>query len=269
MKFILSLFLACNSLLVCSQAEVAIATWNLKDMGSSKSSEELRFIAGVLKNYDAIAIQEVVVSSGGPQAVAQLADELNRMGSSWDYAISNPTISTGNKQERYAFIWKKSRLTKMGDAWLEKKYAIEMEREPYLITFKTGGKLFTMVSFHAITKSQQPETEIKYFRYFQEEYPSLNMLYMGDFNCSESHSVFTPLKNNGYMTAIKNQKTSLKRKCVSDNCLASEYDNIFYDSKKIKRNESGAIHFYKSFSSLYDAAKISDHIPVFLKFEIK
>jgi hypothetical protein len=145
MKFILSLFLACNSLLVCSQAEVAIATWNLKDMGSSKSSEELRFIAGVLKNYDAIAIQEVVVSSGGPQAVAQLADELNRMGSSWDYAISNPTISTGNKQERYAFIWKKSRLTKMGDAWLEKKYAIEMEREPYLITFKTGGKLFTMV----------------------------------------------------------------------------------------------------------------------------
>jgi len=269
MRLVFFISIVLNSLQVFCQDPISVVSWNLKDMGASKSETEVRFMAGQIKNYDVVAIQEVVVSAGGAQAVARLVDELNRSGNSWDYTVSDPTLSSGNKQERYAFVWKKSRLSKVGAAWLDKKYAVEMEREPYLITLKNAGSIFTLVSFHAITKTQQPETEIKYLKYFRETYPSLNLIFMGDFNCPESHSVFTPLKNMGYSSAIQNQKTSLKRSCVNSECLASEYDNIFYDSKRLKRIESGVIHFYKSFPSLHDAAKVSDHIPVFLKFQSK
>jgi endonuclease/exonuclease/phosphatase family metal-dependent hydrolase len=72
-------------------AQTTLVSWNLKDFGKSKSDEEINFIANTLKNYDVVAIQEVVAGEGGAQAIARLADALNRKGSMWDYSISNPT----------------------------------------------------------------------------------------------------------------------------------------------------------------------------------
>ena len=63
-------------------------------------------IANILRDADIVAIQEVVSGYGGAQAVAKLADILNRKGSQWDYVISDPTNSTKYVTERYAFIWK-------------------------------------------------------------------------------------------------------------------------------------------------------------------
>jgi len=61
-------------------AQTTLISWNLKDFGKSKSDVEINFIANTLKNYDVIAIQEVVAGEGGSQAVARLADALNRKG---------------------------------------------------------------------------------------------------------------------------------------------------------------------------------------------
>ena len=55
-------------------AQTTIVSWNLKDFGNSKSNEEINFIANTIKNYDVIAIVEVVAGNGGAQAVARLAD---------------------------------------------------------------------------------------------------------------------------------------------------------------------------------------------------
>jgi hypothetical protein len=68
-------------------------------------------------------------------------------------------------------------------------------------------KQFTVVNFHAITK---PETEIKYFKFFPE-YPTLNLIFAGDFNCPQSHTVFIPLRKMGYQSILVGQKTSLKK----------------------------------------------------------
>lgn len=207
---------------------ISICSWNLKDLGNSKSDSEIRYISGILKNYDINVLQEVVAISGGTQAVARLVDALNRSGSSWDYCISNPTSSSAYKAERYAFIWNKSKVSKVGDAWLEKKFNLEIDREPYFASFQKEGKIFTLVNFHAITKSKQPETEIKYFKFLPAEYPTLNLIFCGDFNLPESHSVFNPLKSMGYSSLLQGQKTTLRVRCLSDGCLSSEYDNIFY-----------------------------------------
>lgn len=249
-------------------SQTKLISWNIENLGKSKSNTEITFIANTIKDYDIVAIQEVVAGYGGAQAVARLADELNRTGAKWDYTISDPTVSSAYKTERYAFIWKTSKAKKIGKAWLEKKYRLEIDREPYFCTFQVGYKQFTVVTFHAITKKMQPETEIKYFKYLPDEYPNLNLMFTGDFNCPQSHTVFNPLKKVGYKPILIDQKTSLKQNCINNQCLASEFDNIFYNSSKINSIDSGVVLFYKNFNSLKEARMISDHIPIWFKFSV-
>ena len=266
MKFFLTLLL----FLICffGFSQTKLLSWNIQNFGKSKSEETISFIANTLRNYDIIAIQEVVAGHGGAQAVARLADELNRKGAKWDYTISNPTSSSAYKTERYAFIWKTSKVRKIGKAWLEKKYNLEIDREPYFCTFQYENKQFTVVNFHAITKNKQPETEIKYFKFLPDQYPDLNLIFAGDFNCPQSYTVFNPLKKMGYDSVFMGQKTSLKKECKEDACLASEFDNIFFKSLKINHLNSGIIPFYKSFTTLKEARIISDHIPIWFEFSI-
>jgi len=259
--FILYIAWPCFGLSICS--------WNIENIGQSKSDSEIQFMAAVLKNYDVVAIQEVVAGLGGAAAVARLHDALNRTGSKWDYTVSDPTTGSTYKTERYAYLWKTTSLKIKGKAWLEFNYKIEVDREPYLATFIEGQHEFTLVNFHAITKAKQPETEIKYFKFLPAAYPTLNLIFCGDFNCPQSHSVFNPLKNMGYVPALVGQKTSLKQKCVGDQCLASEYDNFFYKKDSYNLLRAGIIAFYKSFTDLKEARKISDHVPIFLEVEWK
>jgi deoxyribonuclease-1-like protein len=247
-------------------AQISICSWNLKDFGNSKSFEEIKFIANTVKGYDVLAIQEVVAGIGGAQAVAKLWEMLNESGSKWDYIISDPTSSSAYKTERYAFLWKTSKVAIVGNAWLESYYSLEIDREPFMATFKSNNKTFTLLNYHAITKALQPETEIKYLKYLPEKYSSLNLIFCGDFNCPQFHTVFNPLKAMGYNPIFTNQKTSLKQACIQDDCLASQYDNIFYNLGKIKFINSGVDHFYRRFETLKEAELISDHIPIYFEF---
>jgi deoxyribonuclease-1-like protein len=256
--------LLCFQSVFCS---ITICSWNLQNFGNSKSNTEVDFIATTIQNFDIIAIQEVIAGNGGVQVVERLVDLMNRKGGSWDYTISNPTISSSsNTSERYAFIWNKRSVTKLGAAWLENHYVAEIDREPYFATFMKEGKEFTIVSFHAKPKAKQPETEIKYFKFFPNLYTKLNLIFCGDFNCPQSHTVFNPLKTMGYLPALVGQKTTLRMKCINNDCLASEFDNIFYHPNKISFVKSGVIHFYRSFPTMEMARRISDHIPIYLTF---
>ncbi|MBK9553070.1 MAG: endonuclease/exonuclease/phosphatase family protein [Saprospiraceae bacterium] len=254
-----------------SQSSIRIVSWNLKDFGQSKSDEEILFIAKTIKDFDIVMIQEVVAQHpGGAQAVGRLAEVLNRMGAKWDYRISDMTSGENSyKRERYAFLWKPSRIKLIGRPWLERQYNMEIDREPFFATFNKDGKEFTLVNFHAITKSKQPETEIKYFKYLPAEYPNLNLIFCGDFNCPQSHTVFNPLRKMGYLPALVDQRTSLRQQCLSDGCLASEYDNVWYDKSKVIKIDAGIIHFYLGFTDIKEAGKVSDHVPVVFEFEVK
>lgn len=262
-NYVLLLFISFQSL-----AQTKIISWNLENFGKSKSQSTLNFIANTVRDYDIIAIQEVVAGYGGSQSVAKLATLLNEKGAKWDYIVSDPTSGSSYKKERYAFLWKTNKAKLKGEPWLEKKYNLEIDREPYFATFEVNKKTFTLVNFHAITKSKQPETEIKYFKFLPQQYPTLNLVFTGDFNCPESHTVFNPLKKMGYTSMLQKQKTTLKQKCNGDICLASEFDNTFYNPNRLNHIDSGVILFYKKFNTLQDARKISDHIPIWLEFSL-
>jgi len=261
------LIVVCLAYSFVAFSSVSICTWNIRDIGKSKSDETIKFIANTIKLFDVIAIQEVVAGDGGAQAIARLHDALNRTGSSWEYSVSNPTSSSAYKAERYAYLWNKSKVTLVGKPWLEVKYSAEIDREPFYATFSKDGKEFTLVNFHAITKARQPETEVKYFKYLPGLYPGLTLIFCGDFNLPQSHSVFNPLKNQGYDSVLKNQKTSLRDRPVNDDYLASEYDNIFYNTQKLRILDKGVVHFYRKLADFEDAKAVSDHIPVYCRIE--
>lgn len=268
-SFIVFIVILITNLSISFSQSTSIISWNLHDFGQSKSAETILFIAKTVRSYDIVMIQEVVAKHpGGAQAVGRLAEVLNRMGDKWDYRISDMTSGENSyKRERYAFIWKTSKVKLVGKPWLEIKYHDVIDREPYFATFSREGKEITLVNFHAITKSKQPETEIKYFKYLPEKYPELNLIFCGDFNCPQDHTVFNPLRKMGYLPALTGQRTSLRQRCLNDGCLASEFDNVFYNSNVIIKIEAGVIHFYELFNDFEEAKKVSDHVPVYFEFE--
>lgn len=263
-KYLLFLLFFCH--FSCYAQYISVCSWNLKDFGRSKSEETIKIMANTLKTFDLIALQEVVPGPAGPQAVARLVDQLNRTGQAWSYTVSLPTSGTAYSSERYAFIWKTKKVKKIGDAWLEQKYATAIDREPYLGRFKVQNAVFTLVNFHAIPKTKQPETEIKYLKFMPALYPRDNLVFCGDFNLPQSHSVFNPLRKMGYESALVAQKTSLRQKCIQNDCLASEFDNFYFNSHIIKLHSAGILHFYKAFVTLKLARQVSDHVPVYFNF---
>jgi len=248
-------------------SQVKMVSWNLKNFGKSKTTEQISYIANLLCDYDIIAIQEVVTGLEGAQKIAKLADELNRKGSKWDYVISDPTNSTGQRSERYAFLWKTKNVKLKGKPFLESKYKDFIEREPFIATFTHKKNDFSVASFHAVPKKSNPEKEIKYLKFFPEEYPNI-LFFLGDFNLSQSNSVFTPLKKIGFVPIFQNQKTSLKQECKNGECLANPLDHIFYESTKIKILNKGVMLFYNDFTNLKEARKLSDHIPIYVEFNL-
>jgi hypothetical protein len=136
-KYFVLLFLLFTT---SSFSQLKVFSWNVENLGSSKSNSNINYIAKTIKDYDIVALQEVVAGYGGAQAVAKLADELNRKGEKWDYAISNPTSSSAYKAERYAFLWKTSKVRLVNMPWLEKQYGLLIDREPYYATFEYKKK---------------------------------------------------------------------------------------------------------------------------------
>ncbi|OFY84597.1 MAG: hypothetical protein A3F72_19330 [Bacteroidetes bacterium RIFCSPLOWO2_12_FULL_35_15] len=242
----------------------SIATWNIANFGASKDESEITFIAKTIKDFDILAIQEISVSPPGPQAVARLIDALNRTGSKWDYAISDPTV--GNGCERYAFVWKTSRVRLLGKPWLEKSMEQTIDREPFLARFICNiNDTFLMATIHTVPTKKLPQNECIQLYMLDSIYEKDHLIILGDFNLSHKSPAFDNMKARKIKPAFEKQKTTLKMKMAANGeVLANEYDNIFYESDEIQIKDKGFLNFSTSFPDLKSARSISDHIPLFI-----
>lgn len=246
-----------------------ILTWNIQDLGKSKNIQEIYQIAQVIKDFDVVAIQEVVaIDPKGAQAVAKIADELNRMGYKWDYSISDPTNSpSSNISERYAFLWKASKLKLVSKPFLDSKLESVINREPYIAEFKLkkDSESFYLITIHAKVFNDKPEEEIIYFQEYPKRLQTENIVILGDFNLNEKHSVWDNLYQIGFKSSIQNAPTTLKRKCKKGKYLNYSIDNIYYNTSNIELINSGRIDFVNDCKNLKRARFLSDHLPVFLE----
>lgn len=225
-----------------------------------------------MRTFDIVAIQEVVAKDpAGAQAVARLADELNRMGFQWDYQVSDPTQSPSPYiRERYAFLWKPSRVRMFRRAALDAKLAEPVDREPFVASFYKRGNddnIFHIVNFHSRPYNRNPEEEIIHFYHYPSRFNSDRIILAGDFNLAENHPVWEPFYHQGLKNALTETPTTLKRKCDQGNYLNHAIDN-FYFYPGIKMTHSGRIDFVHSCDQLDQARMISDHLPVFMHFQI-
>ena len=268
LRFLFLIIFFFNSLNTFSQNNsINIISWNIRDFGKTKNTEELEKIAHIIKDADIVAIQEVVSGYGGAQAVAKLSDILNRKGAKWDYIVSDPTKSSKYMTERYAFIWKTKRIKIKNRGTLIKELELEIEREPLLVDFYIDGKRFSVMNFHSIPHSKNPRIEIEKLTDYIINKSNSPLLLAGDFNLSEDDNVFKRFLSNDYLPSLTNKKTTLKYKCDIGNYLNYNIDNIFYSSD-IQKLKSDVIDFVITCDEIENARKLSDHLPVYLKFKL-
>jgi deoxyribonuclease-1-like protein len=253
-------------------SNLKIVTWNIRDLGRSKNAAEIIEIANVLRDFDLVAIQEVVGKDpAGAQAVAKIVDELNRMGSKWDYRISDPTKSPSVYiSERYAFLWKTSKVSLLTRAYLDKALEDYCFREPFIGKFqlKNGTRPFYVVNFHSRKYNDHPEEEIKFFKNYPEKLYTNRVFILGDFNLNEKHKVWDDLYELGFNSAVQNTKTTIKIACKDGIYLSHTIDNIYYNTSVAQNIQANHIDFVKTCKNLEFARTLSDHLPVFLECKI-
>lgn len=251
---------------------LTLASWNIQHLGRSKTDEEIWEMAEILRNFDIIAIQEVVAKDpAGAQAVARLVDALNRMGFQWDYRISDPTRSPSVYiSERYAFIWKPSRVTIQHRAFLDSEREDLFYREPYIAAFKSRkqNKIFYVANYHSRKYTDKPQEEIIHLLDYPERWNTSYILIAGDFNTTEKDEVWKPFYRKGFKSALQNMQTTLKMKCSDGVYLNHPIDNIYY-TPEIKLHQASSIDFVGSCENLEHARGISDHLPVFMEFSLE
>lgn len=250
---------------------LTLVSWNIRHLGRTKTDQDIHDIANIIRNFDIVAIQEVVAKDpAGAQAVAKIADELNRMGAKWDYQISDPTKSPSVYiSERYAFLWKTSKVSMVHRAYLDAELEDLCYREPYIAAFKIKGKSesFFVVNYHSRKYNDKPEEEILHFINYPKKLNSERIIIAGDFNLSEKHAVWKPLYQKGFKSALKNQRTTLKVKCKNGDYLSHSIDNIYF-VPGIEMLRAGSLDFIGSCENLSRAREISDHLPVYMEFKI-
>lgn len=258
--FFLFLIFSLNT--VTSQVDTSylnILSWNIQNFGRTKSelNDVMNYITSKVKSYDIVAIQEVSTSEFGSQAVAKLDDLLDRTGSSWDYVVSNPT--TGKGSERYAYIYKKSRV-KLKSAELESSLQDSLNREPFKAVFIFKSSEYYLFNLHLVPIDKHPEMEAKKLGHLNKLYSGKKLVFMGDLNLSQSSVGFDRLKKFTKPTLV-NKKTSLKMKDDGKSPLNMEYDNFFI-STNINLRKSDVVEFFADFKDLKSARKVSDHCPI-------
>ena len=231
-----------------TKGEITFISWNIKDFGQSRDDNEIRAIAQLIRHADIVAIQEVVaIHPGGAQAVARLEAQLDRMGSEWDSSISEPThSSSSHKSERYAFLWKTSRIQVTGGgARLLTELSQSVEREPFMIQFRINTKVLTILNYHACTHTTAfPEREeISSISSWLIENAFDNVVWAGDMNLEIDDIAFRTIFRYGFRNVLNGEKTSLKMSCKDGEYLSSAEDNILYKFSDFSLSDFGVLDF--------------------------
>lgn len=258
------LILNFNNFGIAQNTTLTICSWNVKRLGESKTEKQIEFMASQIHHVDLIALQEIVIGKDGKNALKQLIHHLKTFSKTeWQYALSEVTTSEiAQEKERYAYIWKKNKINLVSYPYLDNQWQDSICREPFIAIFRANNTTFTCINFHAVPKAKNPEKEIAFFKKYPSRFANKKLLILGDFNVEHDNNVFNPLKNLGYNPQLISEKTTLRHKCIYNDCLAKGYDNFILNTKELPVLNSAVIHFYKYLENIPTAQKITDHCPI-------
>ena len=245
---------------------ITIASFNIRKFSdTSRNDEELDKITEVLKQFDLIAVQEII---GDVKILNRTVEMLAKKGKKYNFVVSEPM---GNVQkERYAFLFNK-KLTLVGKPKIYYDKYDKFIREPYFASFKSGEFDFDIFTVHILygdnAYDREPEMRqiANVYSYYQEKNPEENDLILtGDFNTRPWDDNFD------YIWAIPNVKVVIRDGESTIGKYGNLYDNIiFTESSTQEYTGLNRIYTFDKILELEQEEarnKVSDHRPVYAVF---
>jgi len=240
--------------------QIRLGSFNIEKLGKD-NDYQAKNAAVILKNYDIVAIQEVMNTGAtknnpvGNAGVEALKKIVSYLGEDWDYVVSpepNGTASAKksrafNTFEYYAFIYRKSKVELIKDSvklWDEvgnpitglKDQERQFDREPFIASFKVrnGNLDFTVITIHAAApgarwrRDEIKRLAIVYKAVQDSDLKQNDVFLMGDFNTNVDKKEWGRLKNIPGMTHIITSKDVTTLNKSAGRLSKSQYDTIWY-----------------------------------------
>ncbi|MFP4551731.1 MAG: endonuclease/exonuclease/phosphatase family protein [Spirochaetales bacterium] len=238
-----------------TNAEVSIATWNVRMLSTaSRTDEELAVIAEIVARYDVVAVQEA--------RDQEVLDRLLAFLPGYSYVVSKP-VGRG-VSERYAFFYRVGAVELLGTPFVISDPDDLFIREPYVASFRAGAFDFTLVTVHVIygDSKTQRRAEVSLLDDIVEAVNWANgseedVLLLGDFNLDPTDEAW---QMTGYAPLIPPTTATT----ISD---ASSYDNIWFDpTRTAELLPVGLVYRFDELLFADDdraaSLAVSDHRPV-------
>lgn len=246
-------------------ANLLIATWNIRDFDSNKFGhgprlpESFYYIAQIISAFDLVAVQEV------NKDLKALNKLMFVLGPQWDFITTDVTAGRSGNQERMTFIYDTRRVSfknVAGEVVLPKnrliKGDVQFARTPFVVAFQSGWTKFNLCTVHIYfgadsgAKLERRKSEIEGIAKFlksKADNDKQTLIVLGDFNIVDhEHETMQKLIKNGF-----NIPDQIKNKPVGTNTFQTKhYDQIGIRSKSEffklgeDNNSAGAINFYRS-----------------------
>lgn len=199
-----------------------LATWNIREFGRNKMfgprlDESIQYIAEIINHFDLVAVQEV------KENLADLKKLLRVLGDWWEYIVTDVVSGSAGNTERIAYLYdtRKVRFDHVaGEVTLPEKNGKywQLARTPFLCTFRTGWRRFSLCSVHIYYGEGKPLDkrrlqEIDKLSAFLAEKNSRrqkddngepeSIILLGDFNIFDTKDkTFQALENNDFTVPI-------------------------------------------------------------------
>lgn len=249
--------------------DIRLATWNIERLGqgTNKSFEALGRIGA---DFDFLAVQEVMSAAG----LYLFRDALEaESGESWSLLYSHRVGRGPAYAEKYAFVWRDSRIRYVDGAVVYLDLLDTLAREPYAARFEVvdGSFRFVAANIHILfgrsVHDRLPEIEYlsNLWEWLIETFPDDkdNIFFFGDFNLAPTHEAFSGLRQHA-VPAVTRGATTIS---TIEGRFANLYDNIWISrSNKLSINYSAIVPFPRAIGFTHEQARrhVSDHAPVYV-----
>lgn len=246
---------------------LVIASWNIERLGHGQN-KDYEALGQIGQLFDFIAVQEAMTAEGLYRFQAALQEAT---GETWGMMYSH-RIGRSTYKEKYAFVWRESRIDYLDGAVVYLDPGDLFAREPYSARFKdlSSGDEFAVATVHIVygrrisDRTAEIEELARYWDWLHEIYPGTPILLMGDFNLQPMHAAWQPLRNKGVVPLIIEGATTLS---AVDGRFANLYDNIWVaESGSYASSPAGIIEFPALLGITHEQARrhVSDHAPIYL-----
>jgi len=253
---------------------IKIAAFNIQIFGESKRQKDyvMEVLVDVVREFDIVLVQEI--RDAEEETTPYFLQMVNRIEGPEYRFVRSERLGRTTSKEAYAYFYNSNTVEIIEDS--DRVYndvGDVFEREPYIVSFRSGNFDFTLVGIH--TKPDDAYSEIGNLTYvfssiLSEDLDEKDIIVLGDFNADggyfDEDDPSNPFKASEFYWVITNEMDTMTKTDYT-------YDRIVLVNATYSHEyvEHSAKVFY--FDEEYElnstlVPEVSDHYPVYAEFRI-